>query len=100
MDQRQREERRDTELTGLQELTQAIGSLSREEEFYSTINARIADIDALLSKQLNEIMHHAEFQELEGSWRGLHYLVHQSETSTILNINVLNSSKDDLRRDL
>jgi PAS domain S-box-containing protein len=39
---RQREQRRDTELSGLQEITHAIGSLTREEEFYSTINARIA----------------------------------------------------------
>ena len=41
-----------------------------------------------------------EFQKLEGSWRGLHYLVQQSETSTMLKIRVLNVSKDDLRRDL
>ena len=45
-------------------------------------------------------MHQPEFQKLEASWRGLHYVVHQSETSTMLKISVLNASKKDLRRDL
>jgi type VI secretion system protein ImpC len=70
------------------------------KDIESTINARIADIDALLSQQLNEIMHAPELQKLEASWRGLHYLVHQSETSTMLKIRVLNVSKQDLLRDL
>ena len=48
------------------------------------IAARIADIDQLLTRQLNEIMHAEDFQKLEGSWRGLNYLVMQSETSTTL----------------
>ena len=45
-------------------------------------------------------MHAPEFQQLEASWRGLHYLVHQSETSTMLKLRVLNVSKNDLLRDL
>ena len=45
------------------------------------IKARIAQIDALISKQLNEIMHRPSFQRLEGTWRGLSYLVDQRETS-------------------
>ena len=65
-----------------------------------TINARIAQIDEALSDQLNEIMHHPDFQQLEGSWRGLHYLVHQSETGTALKLRVLNTSKKDLLKDL
>ena len=65
-----------------------------------TINLRIAEIDRLLSLQLNEIMHHPDFQKLEASWRGLHYLVHQTETSTQLKIRVLNVSKKDLLKDL
>src|SRR3954466_14700196 len=48
------------------------------------INARIAQIDALISTQLNEIMHHPDFQKLEGSWRGLKYLLNSSETGTQL----------------
>lgn len=65
-----------------------------------TINLRIAEIDRLLSAQLNEIMHHQDFQRLEASWRGLHYLVHQSETGEALKIRVLNASKKDLLNDL
>jgi type VI secretion system protein ImpC len=57
-------------------------TLSRDAE--ATINARIAQIDHLLSLQLNEIMHHASFQQLEGSWRGLKYMMDQSETSDML----------------
>lgn len=62
--------------------------------------ARIVAIDKFLSDQLNAIMHTPEFQELEASWRGLHYLVSQSETSTLLKIRVLNVTKDELRKDL
>ena len=64
------------------------------------INARIAQIDHLLSIQLNEILHHAAFQKLEGSWRGLKYLMDQSETSDKLKIKVLNVNKKELLRDL
>jgi type VI secretion system protein ImpC len=64
------------------------------------INARIAQIDHLLSIQLNEILHHPSFQKLEGSWRGLKYLMDQSETSDQLKIKVLNCSKKELLRDL
>lgn len=65
-----------------------------------TIDLRLAEIDRLLSDQLNEVMHHEAFQKLEGSWRGLHYLVHQSETGTNLKIRVLNASKKELLNDL
>jgi type VI secretion system protein ImpC len=66
----------------------------------ATIKQRIAEIDELLSAQLNEVLHAPEFQKLEASWRGLHYLVHQSETSPNLKIKVLNVSKEDLYDDL
>ncbi|MGA3127067.1 MAG: type VI secretion system contractile sheath large subunit [Candidatus Korobacteraceae bacterium] len=73
-------------------------SVSRDAE--ATINARIAQIDHLISIQLNEIMHHASFQKLEGSWRGLKFLLDHSETSDRLKIKVLNVSKKELLRDL
>jgi type VI secretion system protein ImpC len=73
-------------------------TLSRDAE--ATINARIAQIDHLLSLQLNEIIHHETFQKLEGSWRGLKYMMDQSETSDMLKIKVLNCSKKELLRDL
>jgi type VI secretion system protein ImpC len=60
----------------------------------------IAEIDKKLSAQLNEAMHHPDFQRLESTWRGLHYLVHQSETGEQLKIRVLNVSKRDLFKDL
>jgi len=64
------------------------------------INQRIADIDRLLSAQLNEILHHEAFQKLEGSWRGLRYLMDQTETGVQCKIKVLNVNKRDLLRDL
>src|SRR5262252_5751411 len=64
------------------------------------LNARIAAIDQALTTQLNEIMHAEAFQKLEGAWRGLKYLVFQTETSTMLKIKVFNISRGDLLKDL
>jgi type VI secretion system protein ImpC len=64
------------------------------------ITARIAEIDRLVSLQLNEVLHNASFQKLEGTWRGLKYLLDQSETSDKLKIRVLNATKTELLRDL
>jgi type VI secretion system protein ImpC len=66
----------------------------------ATLNAWIAAIDEKLSEQLNEIMHAPEFQKLEGSWRGLKYLVSESRTSPMLKIKVFNVSKKDLTDDV
>ena len=66
----------------------------------SSIKYWIGEIDKKLSAQLNEVMHTPEFQKLEGTWRGLHYLVHQSETGENLKIRVLNVSKKELFKDL
>ena len=60
----------------------------------------ISQIDQKLSAQLNEVMHHADFQKLESTWRGIKYLIDRSETSTTLKIKVLNVSKRDLLKDL
>jgi len=65
----------------------------------ATVNARIADIDRLLSLQLDEILHHEEFQKLEASWRGLRHLLDQSETGQLLKIKVLNIKKSELLKD-
>jgi type VI secretion system protein ImpC len=64
------------------------------------INARIAQIDALLSAQLNEIMHHPDFQKLESTWRGLKYLLSQTETGEQLKIKIFNVKKNELLKDL
>jgi type VI secretion system protein ImpC len=65
-----------------------------------TINAMIAEIDKKMSEQINKIMHTAEFQQLESAWRGLHYLVTNSETDDQLKIRVMNISKKDLHKTL
>jgi type VI secretion system protein ImpC len=76
------------------------GTMTVSRDAEAMINARIAQIDHLLSIQLNEIMHHAAFQKLEASWRGLKYMMDQSETSDKLKIKVLNVTKKELLRDL
>jgi type VI secretion system protein ImpC len=76
------------------------GSITVARDTEAMINARIAQIDHLLSLQLNEILHHPDFQRLEASWRGLKYLLSQSETGTMLKIKVLNVSKKELLKDL
>jgi len=60
----------------------------------------VAEIDKKLSAQLNEVMHQPEFQRLESTWRGLKYLVDQSETGESLKIRVLNVIKQHLFKDL
>ncbi|GJI95569.1 uricase [Duganella caerulea] len=64
------------------------------------INERVAEIDRILSDQLNAIMHHEEFQKLEGSWRGLHDMVYGTETGPTLKLRLLNVSKKELLKDL
>ena len=76
------------------------GSMSLGRDADQMISARVAQIDHLISLQLNEVLHHPQFQKLEGTWRGLKYLLDQSETGTQLKIRVLNASKKDLLRDL
>ena len=66
----------------------------------ATIEGLIAQLDAKLTEQINLIMHAPEFQALEGAWRGLHYLVNNTETDTSLKIRVMNISKNDLSKTL
>ena len=76
------------------------GSMTIARDAEMMINSRIAQIDHLVSLQLNEVMHNASFQKLEGSWRGLKYLMDQSETGVQLKIKVMNCSKRELLKDL
>ena len=82
----------------VQQVLQGEMTISKDTE--AMINARIAQIDHLVSLQLNEVMHHPSFQKLEGSWRGLKYLLDQSETGEMLKIKMLNCNKKELLRDL
>ncbi len=67
---------------------------------FALLNDRIVEIDEAIGKQLNKIMHHDSFQELEATWRGLHYLVFGTETGKLLKLKVLNVDKKDLLKDV
>jgi type VI secretion system protein ImpC len=75
--------------------TQLIGS-----DTVKSIEAIIAELDRKLSEQINLIIHHQDLQQLEGAWRGLHYLVNNTETDEMLKIRVMNISKVELGKTL
>ena len=76
------------------------GTVTFDRNLTRTFARAIEVIDRKLSTQLNAVMHDPKFVKLEGTWRGLHYLVMNSETSTGLKIRMLNVSKRELNRDL
>lgn len=76
------------------------GSALITDDAINTIEAIIAEIDSKLSDQVNEIIHQEDFQQLESAWRGLHYLVNNTETDEMLKIRVMNVSKKDLAKSL
>lgn len=71
-----------------------------ETNIVSFLLRRTVEIDEILSAQINEILHHPDFQRLEGSWRGFHYFVMNTETGSNLKIKLLNVTLDELRTDL
>jgi len=95
-----------TERSRAQELLSALteealkGTVTWNKNVTATIKQGMAAIDEALSKQLSAILHHPKFQKLEGTWRGLHHLVHNSETGASLKIKVMNVGKKDLFKDL
>jgi type VI secretion system protein ImpC len=76
------------------------GTVTYSKNVTQTLKAGIQALDAALSKQLAAVMHHPDFQKLEGTWRGLHHLVMNSETSAQLKIRVFNVSKRELFKDV
>ncbi|MGB8298020.1 MAG: type VI secretion system contractile sheath large subunit [Polyangia bacterium] len=95
--------------TAKQEVEGAVRTLAQQalastqlisSDVVESIQAMIAQIDKKMSDQINQIMHHPDFQKLESAWRGLHYLVTNSETDDQLKIRVLNVSKKDLHKTL
>jgi type VI secretion system protein ImpC len=76
------------------------GTVRYSKNVAQTLKQGMQAIDAALSKQLAGILHHPDLQKLEGSWRGLHHLVMNSETSARLRIKVLNVSKRELFKDM
>ena len=97
---KQTEESRAQEL--LRTLTEEAlkGTVTWSKDVTRTLNAGIQAIDETISKQLAAIMHAPKFQQLEGTWRGLNYLVMNSETSAQLKLRMLNVSKRDLFKDV
>ncbi|WP_018693244.1 type VI secretion system contractile sheath large subunit [Algicola sagamiensis] len=76
------------------------GTVRWNKNLTVTFNEAIEVIDTAISKQLAEIMHHEKFQKLEGSWRGLHHLINNSETNASLKIRVMSLNKKELHKDL
>ena len=65
-----------------------------------SIESIVAEIDKKLTEQVNLILHHEEFQQMESAWRGLHYLVNNTETDEMLKIRVMNISKKEMHKTL
>ena len=95
--------------TAAKEVENAVSTLVKEaladdsliaEDILDTIDAMIAKLDEKLSAQVNEIIHHPEYQKLESSWRGLAYTVNNTESDATLKVKVMNISKGELDREL
>lgn len=75
------------------------GEVVVSENLAASLDARVAELDRLISEQLSEVMHAPEFQALEGAWTGLHYLCKQTSTGQQLKIKLFNAAKRDLVKD-
>lgn len=75
------------------------GTVVVSENLSVTLDARVAELDELISRQLSEVLHHPEFQKLESSWTGLHYLCKHTSTGAGMKIQVLNATKKELVKD-
>lgn len=80
--------------------TKGITVTDDEVDLVGAINHRIAELDQQINDNLNQVMQGEDFQRLERSWRGLHYLVSRAETSTTLKLRLLNATKDEIGKDL
>ena len=96
---------RNTERNRAEQLLQTLtkqalsGTVTWNKNLTATINDAIAKIDEKVSKQVTKILHGKELQKLEGSWRGLHYLVRNTSLSNVLKIKVFNASKEDIQKE-
>jgi type VI secretion system protein ImpC len=70
------------------------------DDALKSIQGIIAEIDKKLTEQINQILHHPDFQQIESAWRGLHYLINNTETDEMLKIRVLNVSKKEMAKTL
>src|SRR5690606_35971370 len=94
----QKQETRDETVDWLKRLVEraTAGEVKWDKSLTRTLQKAIDAIDRTVSKQVAAILHHPDFQKLEGTWRGFHRLVHESETGTQLKIKVLNASKREI----
>jgi len=75
------------------------GTVVLSDNLSITLDARVAELDRLISDQLSEVMHHAAFQKLESTWTGLHYLCKHTSTGAGMKIKVFNATKKELVKD-
>lgn len=75
------------------------GTVIVSDNLSATLDARVAEIDQMISEQLSEVMHAPDFQKLESTWRGLHYLCKHTSTGPMQKIQVFNCTKRELIRD-
>lgn len=75
------------------------GTVVVSDNMSQSLDKRIAEIDALISSQLSEIIHHADFQKVESTWRGLHYFCQESPSNPLIKIRMLNTTKKELTKD-
>lgn len=95
---------KDDESEKLQELVRTLaqaaleksGTVTLSSNAMKSVKSLIAGIDQLLTEQMDEIVHDPRVQELEGTWRGLHHLVTNTETDEKLKIRVFNIKKEEL----
>lgn len=98
-----KEEQWDASKQSLTEMLRQIVLIPAEErgsDIVAFTQRRVRNIDASLSNQLDAILHHPNFQELEGKWRGLYFLVKRTNTHKLLRLQILNISKEELLNDL
>ena len=97
-----KENQRDTVKSGLKVITDEIMADAKvfDKNTVRTLDRLIKQLDAKMSKQLRAVMHHEKFSKLEGTWRGLKYMVFNTETATDLQIKVIGCSKTELAKDL
>lgn len=75
------------------------GEVVVSENLAASLDARVAELDRMISAQLSEIMHNPAFQQVESTWTGLRYLCHQTSTGTALKIKLLNANRKELIKD-
>ena len=75
------------------------GTVVVSDNLSATLDARVAELDELISRQLSTVMHHPEFQKLESTWSGLQYLCKHTSTGALMKIRIFNATKAELVRD-